>query len=123
MPRFVQLMFVWIAVWLFWIWFAGRHHPTLLLNMLASGVLVAASAIAVHWGRPPRAGKQLYSWIQIYSHLAVRIFALAVVAVLIIQFAYDQLWGPDPARYSFVVNLLMDATFIAIHYGLARLCR
>lgn len=133
MGRHLLSTAVWIVVWLFWVWLARFHHPTLQLNMLASGVLVIACAIAVHFGEPSTRGRpvdgdgsaneehlrvNIFHWL----HMAVRIVALAVVAALIITWLYNQLWGPDPLRYTLAVNLVMDATFIALHFSLAKLC-
>lgn len=40
---------------------------------------------------------------------------LDLIAVPLIQFIYDWLWGPDPRRFGFWFNVLSDGIIIVVH--------
>jgi len=40
---------------------------------------------------------------------------LDLVAVLLVQFIYDRLWGAGPLRYGFWFNMASDGFGIAVH--------
>jgi len=103
---------VWGLVFAFWFFVSRNNHPTLLLNALATSVLVGCSAAGVLvW-------QQAFSRRSFVVRTALRILcvvALGMMAAVIIRLFYDLLLGPDPRRFSFVSNLVMDIAFVAIH--------
>ena len=121
MKRILCHFTIWLALLGGWVAVSRDHHPTLLLNMLASAVLVAASAVAVYANAlvlRPRYVRQRRGW-QYVLELALTVMALDLVSVLVIQWLYDMLWGPDPSRYSFWTNIGLEAGFIGLHVAVA----
>ncbi len=106
---------VWILLWAFWTFVSRDHHPTLLIDAVATGMLMVASAAGFYWNVNllwPR----LRARLPVYgAALAVTIFGLAVVTAYAISLFYDVAWGPDPARYGFWDNVGLDAVWIAVH--------
>lgn len=112
---------VWLAVFLFWLFVTRGFHPTLAIAMLATAVLVAAFALAVYANDlfllPRLARRRL--WLRYALSLLLVVVILDLAAVLLIQFIYDQLWGPDPLRYGFWFNMASDGAGIILHLALA----
>jgi hypothetical protein len=112
---------LWIALYLFWFLISRDHHPTLLIDALATGVLVAVTAACVYINslvlRPRFAAHR--RWWQYAAELLAIVIVADVVAVLAIQWIYDTLWGPDPLRYGFLTNVLYEAGFIGVHLVMA----
>lgn len=108
---------LWIAVFGFWLFLSRDYHPTLLIAILATGVLVAVSAAAVYLNHlvllPRRA--QHHSYTRYFLQLGIAVIVLGVTAVFIIQVIYDSLWGPDPNRFGFWQNVAYEIIFISIH--------
>jgi hypothetical protein len=108
---------LWAALFLFWFFISRDHHPTLLIDGLATGVLVAVTAACVYINRlvlRPRRAAHGRPW-QYAGELPAVILAADLIAVLVIQWIYDTLWGPDPLRYGFLTNVLYEAGFIGLH--------
>ena len=109
---------VWGLVFAFWFVASRNNHPTPLLNTLATSILVGCSAVGVLvW-------KQAFSGRPFVVRTASRVLcvvALGTLAAVIIRLIYDLLLGPDPRRFSFVSNLMMDIAFVAIHVLIAGL--
>ncbi len=110
----------WVALWGAWIALSRWNHPTLLLDAVASALLVlmfAGAAYANHLLLIPRFwGPRRYGT---YGALLLGVlgaFALACTAA--IHVAYDGLWGPDPARFGSWANLGMEFGLEAAHVGL-----
>jgi hypothetical protein len=108
---------VWIAGFAFWLFISRDYHPTLLIAISATGVLVTVSALAVylnHLVLLPRRTEH-HSYTRYFVQLGISVVVLAVAAVFIIQVIYDYLWGPDPNRFGFWQNLAYEIIFISIH--------
>lgn len=117
----VRLLALWVLVLASWIWIARHHHPTWLLNSCSSSLLVGASALAAainSWILYPGAKASGQYW-QYGLRLIGLVLVLDLAVVLSIGWLYDTLWGPDPTRYSFRQNFMMDGVFIAIHLAAA----
>ncbi len=112
---------IWSGVFTFWLLATRNHHPTLTIAASATAVLVAAFALAVYANHlfllPGFARRRL--WIQYAVALLLTIAVLDLAAVLLIQFIYDHLWGPDPLRYGFWFNVASEGALIIIHLAAA----
>jgi hypothetical protein len=114
---------VWSCVFVFWLVVTRQHHPNLTIAASATAVLVASFALAVYanslllW--PGFARRRL--WLRYGISLLATIAILDLVAVLLIQFIYDRLWGADPLRYGFWFNMASDGFGIAVHVVAAML--
>ncbi|HEX2593925.1 MAG TPA: hypothetical protein VHL34_20665 [Rhizomicrobium sp.] len=115
--RALKHALVWIALWAFWVFISRGHHPTLFIDMVATAMLMLASAAAFYANIDvlvPRfwaTGRRL-AW---GAAFVVLVAGLAVVTTLVIAAFYDAAWGPDPDRYSFGMNVAMESAWIAIH--------
>jgi hypothetical protein len=108
---------LWLGIYAAWFYSTRQFHPTLSLELLATGVLVAASAIAVYINTlvlVPRLFRPGSRW-KYWGALTATILLLDLLAVLSIQFAYDRIWGPDPLRFGFWFNMASDGFIIALH--------
>jgi hypothetical protein len=96
----------WSGVFVFWLLATRNHHPTWTIALLATAVLVAAFALAVYVNAllllPGLARARRWSGYAV--GLLATVIILDLAAVLLIQFIYDRLWGPDPLRYGFWFN-------------------
>jgi len=121
MKRLITHTSIWMAVLIFWILFSQKHHPTWLLNILASTVLVCVSAAAVYVNALILCPRSLVSnnWFRYALELLLLMAVLDVLAVLVIQLIYDLIHGPDPARYGFWTNVGLEAVFIGFHVAMA----
>ena len=117
MKSFTLHTTTWLFVLLFWIFVSRNNHPTLLLNFIASTTLVIVSAVAAYafFLRFLPKLRSSHNRIRRFFEFTATILALDLSAVLLIQYAYDTLWGPDPARFGFWTNVLLEAAFIGIH--------
>jgi hypothetical protein len=120
---------LWAAIFGFWLFISRAYHPTLLIAILATAVLVAVSATAVylnHLVLLPEYAKHR-SFARYIIQLVVAVTLPGLLAVLMIQAIYDYLWGPDPNRFGFWQNLAYEIIFISIHViiglGVLRLSR
>lgn len=107
----------WAALWAFWVVVSRHNHPTLRINLIASGMLVATFAAAVyanHRGLIPR----LWKARRFAAYAAALLLAMglcALICTVAIHVMYDVLWGPDPARFGFWTNLGMEFALVAFH--------
>ena len=112
---------IWSGVFTFWLLATRSHHPTLVIALSATAVLVAAFALAVYTNGlfllPRLARRRL--WLQYAVSLVLTVAVLDLAAVLLIQFIYDYLWGPDPLRYGFWFNVASEGILITIHLAAA----
>ncbi len=112
---------IWSGVFTFWLLATRSHHPTLAIALSATAVLVAAFALAVYINGlfllPRFARRGL--WLQYAVSLLLTVAVLDLAAVLLIQFIYDYLWGPDPLRYGFWFNVASEGVLIIIHLAAA----
>ncbi len=108
---------MWSGVFLFWLVVTRQHHPTLTIAVSATAVLVSSFVLAVYanslflW---PRFARQRL-WLRYGIFVLVTVLVLDLIAVLLIQFIYDRLWGADPLRYGFWFNMASDGLGIAVH--------
>ncbi|MGB9180366.1 MAG: hypothetical protein WCB68_14130 [Pyrinomonadaceae bacterium] len=114
---------VWSGIFLFWLVVTRQHHPTLTIAASATAVLVLSFALAVYANSlllVPRFARQR-RWLRYVISLLATVAVLDLVAVLLIQFIYDRLWGADPLRYGFWFNMASDGFGIAVHLVAAML--
>ena len=114
--RLVIHLVSWLGVFSFWLLLTLDHHPTRSLAAIATGIIVACSAAAVYLNSGlllPRFGR--LRWPGYLAALAGMVILLALAAAGSITVAYDTLWGPDPLRYSFRMNVLLDGIGIVVH--------
>jgi hypothetical protein len=111
----------WSGVFVFWLLVTRQHHPTLTIAASATAVLVSSFALAVYTNSflllPGFARRRL--WLRYGISLLATIAGLDLVAVLLVQFIYDRLWGADPLRYGFWFNMASDGFGIAVHVVVA----
>jgi hypothetical protein len=109
---------IWLAVFAFWFFLSRPYHPTLLIDALATAMLVTVAALTVYVNSSllvPRFWKRgLHG--QYAGALLLTIAVLALIAVVLIGWMYDALWGPDPARFGFGTNFVYECVFISIHF-------
>jgi len=118
---FFRHALAWAAVWGFWVFVSRHNHPNLRLNAVASALLVATFAGAIyanHLVLIPRLWRaRRFASYGAALLLVMGLLALACTAA--IHVAYDRLWGPDPARFGFLMNLAMESGLVAFHVTLA----
>ena len=108
---------VWWAVFLFWLVVTRQYHPTLIIAVSVTIILVSSFVLAVYVNSlflVPRFARQR-RWLRYLLSVLATILVLDLGAVLLIQFIYDKLWGADPLRYGFWFNLATDGFGIAVH--------
>lgn len=119
--RFASHMAVWSGVFAFWLIVTRRHHPTLTLAASSTAVLVSSFALAVYANHlfllPAFARRRL--WLRYAVSLLATVLVLDLIAVLLVQFIYDQFRGADPLRYGFWFNMASDGFGIAVHLAAA----
>lgn len=112
---------VWSGVFVFWLVVTRQQHPTLTIAVFATAVLVSSFAMAVYINSlflvPGFARQRL--WLRYLISLLATVAVLDLLAVLLIQFIYDRLWGADPLRYGFWFNMVSDGFGIAVHLAAA----
>ena len=108
----------WLAVFGFWVFLARDYHPTLLIDALATAVLVTVAAGTVYVNKlillPKYRARRAYALYAIA--LVATVVLLALIAVITIQLMYDALWGPDPRRFGFGTNFVYECIFIVVHF-------
>lgn len=111
----------WLGVWGAWVALTRGHHPSLRVDAVATACLVAGFASATYTNQLmliPRLWRRGHQGGYFAALLAV-LTIVTVVVVGLIQFAYDRLHGPDPARYGLAFNLASDFSLIAFHVATA----
>ena len=108
---------VWLGIFVFWLLSTRQYHPTFLIAIIATAILISTSALGVYLNRHLLQSRvsQRRSWINYGISLIVGIAALDLLAVISIQTMYDQLWGPDPNRFGFWFNMASDGFIITLH--------
>ncbi|MDG3007969.1 hypothetical protein [Paludisphaera mucosa] len=115
--RVAGTAFGWLALWGFWVGLSRHNHPNLKLNLIASALLVmtfAAAAYANHLVLIPRYWRRS-RFLAYAASLLMVMGLLALACTLAIHLVYDLLWGPDPARFGFGTNLVMEFILVATH--------
>jgi hypothetical protein len=125
--RVILHAFVWLCVFALWLTAARRFHPTWTIAVLATAVLVSASALAVYLNALVLRPRFARNWPRYAASLLVTVAGLDVAAVLSIGAVYDWLWRPDPLRFGFWFNVASDGFIIVLHLlaaaAIARLAR
>ena len=94
------------------------NHPTLLLNLIASGIMTLAS-LATYFGVSSALPRTLRA-----LGLIVLAWCIAgALSAILISVAYDALWGPDPLRFSMASNIAMDIVVVTACWWWAVLFR
>jgi len=117
LKRIALHLAMWLGVFAFWLSATRQYHPTPALALLATAVLVSASALAVYVNNLfllPRFARR-HLWWQYTGSLLATVAVLDLIAVPLIQFIYDWLWGPDARRFGFWFNVLSDGIIIVVH--------
>jgi hypothetical protein len=94
------------------------NHPTLLLNVIASGIMTLAS-LATYVGVSRAVPRTLAS----LGRLVLAWCIAGTLSALLISFSYDELWGPDPLRFSMASNIAMDIVVVTAGWWWAVLFR
>lgn len=107
----------WSGVFAFWLVVTRQHHPTLTIALSATAVLVSSFVLAVYANSLflVHGFAQRRRWLRYLISLLTTVAVLDLIAVLLIQFIYDKLWGADPLRYGFWFNMATDGFGIAVH--------
>ena len=113
---------VWLGIFVVWLLSTRQYHPTFLIAIIATAILISASALGVSLNRYLLQSRfsQRRSWMNYGISLIVGIAALDLLAVISIQTMYDQLWGPDPNRFGFWFNMASDGVIITLHIVVAQ---
>ena len=108
---------IWLGLWGFWVWVSRHNHPTLLIDGVATALLLAAFAAAVYgnwhvlvprfWAQ----GRRLAYW----ACLLVMMNILTAIDVVVIGSAYDVLWEPDVRRFGFWINYALEFAGMTLH--------
>ncbi len=105
----------WSVAFLFWAMCTKAHHPTVVVRLLSTLILVGTSAVYACCGSPRGwTTKQL-------ARAAVALIVAGFVAATLIYWIYDALVGPDPRRFSFLTNVWIDAVFVLVQTTIAAL--
>jgi hypothetical protein len=112
---------VWLWVFILLLLATRQYHPTLLIAISATAVLVSVSALAVYInslfllpGFARRRARAQYAVLWLAT-----VIVLDLIAVQTIQAIYDWLWRPDPLRFGFWFNVMSDGFIIVAHLVIA----
>lgn len=112
----MRVVLLWSLVLAFWLVVSRSNHPTLLLNLLSTSILVVCSAASFGvWN----AGFRGKSWAIRLLLRSAGTVSFGIAAAVIIHVVYDVIHGPDPLRFSPLANVIMDIAFVGIHVLLA----
>ena len=114
---------IWISLWFFWVFVSRHNHPIVLLNCLATALMLTSFAAVIYMNwlvLIPRFWLRQFFFAYWFS-LSVTACALTAIVVVLIQKVYDVLWGPDPLRFGFWINYGLDFTGMCVHLAAAAL--
>ena len=100
------------AVWLF---SKTEYHPTWTLRIACTFMLTLMSALFACCFIPRRAS------VAAVAKMVFGLLACGSGAAIAIHFLYDSFVGPDPRRFAFSSNLIMDTTIVAFNTAVAAL--
>ena len=105
---------IWAVIFTIFLYSTLNYHPTFLIAVLASSILISASAFVVYLNRNILFVnfQKNRSITYYFVLLLVSILATDLIAVLSIQLIYDVLWGPDQNRFGFWYNFMSDGAII-----------
>ncbi|XHX81169.1 MAG: hypothetical protein RBJ76_14875 [Stenomitos frigidus ULC029] len=108
---------IWLGIYAVWLLSTRQYHPTLLIAIIATAILISISALGVYSNKHLLRNRlsQRRSWGTYGIQLIISIAALDLIAVISIQTIYDRLWGPDPNRFGFWFNMASDGFIIMLH--------
>ena len=117
MASMAKRVVIWLGVYAVWLLSTRQYHPTLLIAIIATAILISTSALGVYSDQHLLRNRlsQRRSWINYGIQIIITIAALDLIAVISIQTMYDQLWGPDPNRFGFWFNMASDGFIIMLH--------
>ena len=117
MASMAKRVVIWLGVYAVWLSSTRQYHPTLLIAIIATAILISTSALGVYSNQHLLRNRlsQRRSWINYGIQIIITIAALDLIAVISIQTMYDQLWGPDPNRFGFWFNMASDGFIIMLH--------
>ena len=117
MASMAKRVVIWLGVYAVWLSSTRQYHPTLLIAIIATAILISTSALGVYSNQHFLRNRlsQRRSWINYGIQIIITIAALDLIAVISIQTMYDQLWGPDPNRFGFWFNMASDGFIIMLH--------
>ena len=117
MASMAKRVVIWLGVYAVWLLSTRQYHPTLLIAIIATAILISTSALGVYGDQHLLRNRlsQRRSWINYGIQIIITIAALDLIAVISIQTMYDQLWGPDPNRFGFWFNMASDGFIIMLH--------
>ena len=117
MASMAKRVVIWLGVYAVWLLSTRQYHPTLLIAIIATAILIFTSALGVYSNQHLLRNRlsQRRSWMNYGIQIIITIAALDLIAVISIQTMYDQLWGPDPNRFGFWFNMASDGFIIMLH--------
>ena len=100
----------WGVLWVLLFWISRANHPTSMLNVAATTVMVlfsvAAFTVITQTSRNAPVVLKL-------AGAASCIIGAGVLAALAVRTVYDIEIGPDPRRFGLVANIAMDTAVVA----------
>jgi hypothetical protein len=103
----------WICAFGIWLAATTGNHPDWIMRILATAILVGMSALySIRWAPRKLTAKHLF-----FSSLAL--LGCGLVTAIVIRVIYDAWIGPDPRRFSLLVNLAMDTAVLLVNTVLA----
>ncbi len=121
MPRIAVHTAVWLTLFGFWLVVTRGNQPTWEVAILATLILVGASAAGVYadwYGLRPRLAVQ-GRWVWYVFGLLAVVAALTFITVPLIQAVYDAAGIPSEVRFGFWQNVGLEAVWYAVHIGVA----
>lgn len=111
---------VWVALFAFWLVATRGNQPTWGVAVVATLVLVGASAGGVYadWYllRPRFAARR---WVRYAVGLVAVVAGLTFLTVPLIQAVYNLAGIPQEGRFGFWQNVGLEAVWYAVHIGVA----
>ncbi len=98
---------LWTLISIAWLIQSRPYHPSAVLWISATALLIVCSIAAEQLGRrltPPRRAMWLVYWI-----------GFGVLAAASIHILYDIMHGPDPLRFPFLLNCIMDTIIVMMN--------
>ena len=118
-------MVLWFALWILFTIATRKFHPTVVVAASATGCLELASASVVYLNELLLVPK-LLAVRRFFAYAAALFWSIAgitIAVVVLIQFLYDLLWGPNVRRFGFWTNIESDLVWIAVHVVFAACVR
>ena len=97
------------CVFSFWLMLTSVNHPTWTLRVVCTSILVGASVVYSVLLCPTRTG------VREFSLGILRLLGCGFLAAAAIHMVYNQQVGPDPRRFTFLSNVLMDTEFVLVN--------